>query len=248
MKLLVDIGNTRIKWATEINSVLGLQGAFQYRYTELSELFDEHWKSAPLPEQVLVSCVAGEDVRDALTGWVAETWNVKTRTAKVERCACGVTNGYHDIEQLGVDRWLAVIAAWNRFKSPLCVADCGTAITIDGINSDGQHQGGLIIPGLAMMQGALNRETCGIEVENTNGIALEFGRDTQTGISNGCSFAAVALIDRVVKKMHAEMGDELTYVITGGAAQQFSPFLANNFLIEPQLVLYGLSRLFRGQP
>jgi type III pantothenate kinase len=248
LNLLVDIGNTRIKWAVENKSSLEPQGAFRYRQAGLTDLLNEHWKSISLPERVLVSNVAGEDIRDSLSEWVINNWNVKIRVATVERFACGVTNAYHDVRQLGVDRWLAVIAAWNRFRTPACVIDCGTAITIDGITFEGIHLGGLIIPGLTMMQETLIKHTRGIDVDIDNQIKLEFGRDTQRGVSNGSSFAAVALIDRVVKKMHAEIGDDLKCVITGGAAQFLAPLLEDDFITDSQLVLHGLSTFFREQP
>jgi len=248
LNLLIDIGNTRIKWAVENNSTLESQGAFQYRRASLTDLLNEHWKSIPLPERVLVSNVAGEDIRDILSEWVNSHWQVIIRVATVERFACGVTNAYHDVKQLGVDRWLAVISAWDRFRAPACVIDCGTAITIDGIAFEGLHLGGLIIPGLTMMQETLIKNTRGIDVDIDNQIKLEFGRDTQRGVSDGCSFAAVALIDRVVKKMHAEMGDDLKCVITGGTAQFLASLLEGDFIIDSQLVLHGLSTFFRDQP
>jgi type III pantothenate kinase len=247
LNLLVDIGNTCIKWAVENKSTLAPQGVIQYRQADLSYLLNEHWKSIPLPEQVLVSSVAGEDIRDILSEWVINNWQVKIRFASVEHFACGVTNAYHDVSQLGVDRWLAVIAAWDRYRSPACIIDCGTAITIDGINFEGRHLGGLIIPGLTMMQEILTRNTRGIDVDIDDQIELEFGRDTQSGVSNGCSFAAVALIDRIVKKMHTEMGDGLKCVITGGAAQFLMPLLKDDFITDSHLVLHGLTTFFRDQ-
>ena len=248
MNLLVDIGNTCIKWAVENNTVLGPQKAFLYRQTKLPEQLNEHWKSIPLPGQVLVSNVAGKDIREVLTAWVKDRWNVETRIAEVEQFACGVTNAYHDVRQLGVDRWLAIIAAWNRFKSPVCVVDCGTAITIDGVAVDGIHLGGPIIPGLLMMQEALVRNTRGIDVKTGTDITPEFGKDTQKGVANGCCLAAVALIDRGVQNMHAETGSGLNCVITGGAARFVLPYLAADFISDPQLVLRGLSSLFRDKP
>jgi type III pantothenate kinase len=248
MNLLVDIGNTRIKWAVENKSVLETLGAFRYRQAGLTDLLDEYWRSLPLPERVLVSNVAGDDIRDILSEWVINNWKLNIRVATVERFACGVTNAYHDVNQLGVDRWLAVIAAWDRFKTSACVIDCGTAITIDGITFEGSHMGGLIIPGLAMMQETLIKNTLGIDVDIDSQTKLEFGRDTQSGVSNGCSFAAVALIDRVVKSMYAKTGDSLKCVITGGAAQFIIPLLETEFIIDTELVLHGLSTFFRDQP
>ena len=248
MNFLVDIGNTCIKWTLEGDAGQEPQRSFPYQQPVLAELLDEHWQSVPAPGKVLVSNVAGTEVRDILGTWVRDRWQAETRFAEVAPRSCGVTNAYQDARQLGIDRWLAMIAAWDRFKSPVCVVDCGTAMTIDAISAAGSHLGGLIIPGLMMMQEALIRNTRGIRVETSTDMNTDLGRDTQQGIANGCCLAAVALLERVMQDMNSEAKGDLHLVITGGAAEQLSPWLRVEFINDPQLVLRGLSRLFRDTP
>lgn len=248
MNLLVDIGNTCIKWTLEGDAGQEPQNSFPYRQLILSDLLDEQWQSIPAPGEVLVSNVAGGEVTDILGTWVRDRWQVKARFAEVERRSCGVTNAYHDAKQLGVDRWLAMIAAWERFGSPVCVVDCGTAMTIDGISGEGIHRGGLIVPGLMMMQEALIRNTRGIKAQTSRDMGTSLGLDTQQGIANGCCLASVALVERVMKDMNSETEGDLHLVITGGAAEHLSSHLQVDFINDPQLVLRGLSRLYRDTP
>ena len=150
----------------------------------------------------------------------------------------GIINGYDNPIKLGVDRWLALIAARAKIKDAVCVVDSGTAITIDILNAQGIHQGGLICPGLTLMQTALNNTTHLPFVEYPSSITQPIiAKDTENAIANGTLYAICSLIERVV----AEQSNITYLILTGGDAITLSQQLRCAFSIEPNLVLEGLA-------
>ena len=241
MKLLADIGNTRVKWACADNETLSGHGAFTYTRDALPGLLESHWRELARPEQVCLASVAAPAVAAQARGFVRAAWNLDARQAATERERAGLRNGYDDAAALGVDRWLAMLAAWSRYRKPLCVIDSGTALTVDIVLADGQHAGGFILPGLSLMAAALERETHGIRGDREPAPRLEFGRSTEACIGNGFAFALAGLLERCFGKTGEEQGAEPVTVITGGAAQLALPLLPGRPVHEPHLVLQGLN-------
>ena len=240
MNLLADIGNTRVKWACADAKTLFGHGAFTYTQDTLSELLRRNWGGLERPEQVCFASVAGAGVTARVHEFVRSAWELEARQAVAEKERGGLRNAYHDVAAMGVDRWLAMLAAWSRYKKPLCVIDSGTALTVDIILGNGQHVGGFILPGLSLMAAALARETHGISRQQEQDLELEYGRSTAACISNGFAFAVAGLLDRCFSKTREEQGVELLSVITGGAAEQTLPLVPGRHIHEPHLVLQGL--------
>lgn len=237
--LLVDIGNSRIKWGWWSSGQLHPQGSISEHGPMLEGSLDQAWDKIPNPRRVVVANVGGPSIADRLSSWTRRQWAVVPEFARVEARAFGVQIGYEDPSQLGVDRWLALIAVWNRYKAPACIADCGTAVTIDALASYGEHLGGLIVPGLTLMRQVLIRHTHGIEV-NAAGEPQMLARNTQDGITAGSLYAVAACIDRVAFALRWRFGDDLRCVITGGDAENVLPLLTHPFERVPDLVLQGL--------
>lgn len=240
MKLLADIGNSRVKWAWADNSTLRSHGAFSYTPGAFSELLERNWQALERPGQVCVASVANAGVTARFCEYVRSTWNLDVQQAVTERERAGLRNAYDKVEAMGVDRWLVMLAAWSRYKKPLCIIDCGTAITVDVILADGQHGGGFILPGLFLATSALARDTHGIRRYQEQGLQLEFGHSTAACIGNGFAFALVGLLERCFEKIRKEQGVELLSVITGGDAEQVLPLLPGHPVHAPHLVLQGL--------
>ena len=243
MSLLVDVGNSRIKWANSNNLTIDNHGSFTLKQLSLGESLDSHWQQIKNPKHVWISNVAGKDIAHTLSDFIKHKWGINPVFAKVQRERSGVVNGYEDANQLGIDRWLAIVAAWNKYHAPTCIVDCGTAITIDGISQSGRHIGGLIIPGIDLLLNTLNTATDGINTEAVYTPKLEFGFSTSVCTVNGAGFAVVSLIDKVVEKMQSEQANEICCVITGGYAEKINYLLAHKFNEEPHLVLHGLCSL-----
>jgi len=138
--LLIDKGNTRLKWQLRRSGIVEASGA-EDKDVLLSAVFGG-LKSSDV-SGVYVASVAEEDFENKLSAWAIEhAFPVPFFINSVEE-ECGVVNGYDNPNQLGVDRWLAMIAAYNKFDENLCIVDVGTALTIDFVLKDGRHIGGL---------------------------------------------------------------------------------------------------------
>lgn len=246
MNLLIDIGNSRIKWCLHDNmeNKFVSVGAMSYDKPVLKELFCEHWNHLASPNRVLVSNVSGLDIAKKLDVWIKKVWQVNTEYVKSEAYSYGVGNAYLDTSKLGVDRWMAIVAAWHRYQryqEDICVVDCGTAMTIDGISKSGQHLGGLIIPGYAMMQKVLANNTSDINTVRTTSPSFNFSNSTEQAVNNGCCLAMLATIDRVVTSMKNGSNGQVRCIITGGNAELLIEDLTDKFEYDPNLVLHGLT-------
>lgn len=152
IKLLVDIGNSRVKWAFGTAAgFIALGEAMQDVREELRALLDAEYE----PGEIRVANVAGAEAGARVVVSLQERFGIAPILARSAVSGAGVRNGYVDPSQLGVDRWLAICAAFARYRTPVCVVDAGTATTIDIVDAGGEHRGGLILPGLTLMQSAL---------------------------------------------------------------------------------------------
>lgn len=246
--LLVDIGNTRIKWAMGSSGSLAYKGAMEHnKPRSFEQALRQHWRGLMAPQRVIVSSVGGEEAATALSQYCLVNWGKKPEFVSVTAEACGVYNGYSNPQQLGVDRWVAMIAAWDRFHAAACVVDCGTALTIDALSADGHHLGGLIAPGLALMRNALGSGTHALRGCETGEIRL-LATNTQDAIAAGSFFALAALIDSFVDKVQRRLGTAVRTIVTGGDAPYLLPSLSTHAILDPELVLHGLAVLSRSEP
>jgi type III pantothenate kinase len=257
MMLMVDMGNSSLKWATLNQNRLNPQQSKLYEKNSLDDVLLQAWLTLEVPWQgIWVSNVAGLSKADILTHWVKKHWGLEATFVKTSSNECGVKNGYDNPAQLGIDRWLALIGARHLVKGKLCVVDCGTAITVDVLSADGQHQGGLIIPGLVAMYRALLSDTYAVgysdktlpnvwdRVANTVQQSLFkekpfLAHDTNSGITLGALSAAVGLIEYVMNTLEKPK-DSFTTLLTGGSVPILRPFLQMPYQHVPDLVLQGL--------
>ncbi len=248
MILLVDAGNSRIKWACEVGGTLQA-GEPLRRSGDADD--DVHalslaWAPLPPPRRVLLASVLQPAFFAALSAYAQAHWSVTVEAAVVRPVACGVVNAYAEPQRLGVDRWLALLAARRTVAGAVCIVDCGTAITVDGMRADGVHIGGLILPGLALMRRMLGTGTAGIAAgvddvpESEEALPVCAG-DTRSAVLGGTLCMAVAGVDRAVAGMRAALGDDMRCLISGGDAGRLLPLLADTYIYEPELVLKGLA-------
>jgi type III pantothenate kinase len=233
--LLIDCGNSRIGWSHYDGDAItapksGLHGG------TLPRKITAQWPQQPA-RQVLIANVAGVGLQQQLESWFASHWDITPTFLQAQRQAHGVTNGYPQAESLGVDRWLALIGARSVASQPLCVVDCGTAVTIDLLDAGGVHHGGVITPGYGMMLTCLQQGTAiaGITSHGYSGQLL--GSSTAECIGSGAVNTIAALIDRV---MRAKPGHAL--LMTGGDAQRICPLLEHHADVIPDLLFRGMAR------
>jgi type III pantothenate kinase len=241
MKLLVDVGNSCVKWAYLENGELQRHGGILHDGYKLDEVLSSAWRGLPKPTAVAVSNVAGPMANHVINHLSQEYFGVTPSYMISSARAGGVTSGYSDPARLGADRWAALIGAFNRYGAPACVIDCGTAITLDALTREGKHLGGLIAPGIALMRHALVGATAQISDEEDEKDVDVFAHDTRAAVAGGALNAAVGLIERVSAQMVAELGSGAKRYITGGDATRLLPHLQEGYKLIPNLVLEGLA-------
>ncbi|MCP5424122.1 MAG: type III pantothenate kinase [Gammaproteobacteria bacterium] len=239
MILLVDVGNSRIKWVTWEQGRYTRRGDLFHGDTPLEQLGARLWRDLPLPMRVLIANVAGERMADALAEWVQSHWGAAVQFAVTEVANYGVQNAYSNPKQMGVDRWVAMIGARAQTKQACCIVDCGTAITIDALSSRGEHQGGVIFPGAHLMRQTLFRETRQIPISPQGRLAL-FGKSTQDCVWGGTLHAVAAAIEGITARMRTELESGAVCLLTGGGAETLQPYLQGDFQLSPDLIFNGL--------
>lgn len=243
MQLLVDIGNSRVKWARLDAQGFVAQGNAERPSQKFEQFAEDHWTNLAPPRRVVVSNVAGPAAAKALNTWVREHWQCEVSFIEAQRQAKGVRNSYVEHRRLGADRWAALVAVRQQCTSAAYIVDAGTALTIDVLAADGVHQGGLIIPGLGLMQRVLIDRAPGVRLgkaKEGRGANTLLARETSGAVYGGTLYAAVAVIDRVAHDVEAEVGGPLARIITGGDAPKLLPLLAGRFDFQEHLVLKGI--------
>lgn len=238
MILELDIGNTRIKWR--------LLDAMSGKHTELAfaqgqaDLF-EALLSIARPDMVRMSSVRGGEANDSIEQWVNKTWSLPVHIARVIKSCGGVQNQYRDQTRLGVDRWLAMLAAYQLAAGACVIIDSGTAFTIDVIDKNGLHLGGYITPGLQLMRNSLEQNTSIRLSVHKEPDTLALGNSTDSAVRNGTLAAQVSLINTVVTEVLQSESTVRVYFAGGDAELLAAKSKAHNFEIAPSLVLEGLA-------
>ena len=158
--------------------------------------------------------------------------------------ALGVQCAYRDHGRLGIDRWLALLAGWSLAAGPCVVVDAGTALTLDWVDRSGQHQGGLILPGLRLGIGALLQGTSNVLVDFDKLDQAEVlpGRNTTDAVYNGALFAQVATVEYALKQLQ-QQEPAAKLLITGGDGALVGRHLGCHYQFIEDLVFQGMRLL-----
>jgi type III pantothenate kinase len=244
MKLLIDLGNTRLKWALWDGTALRLGGAVAHA-AETPISFATLWKDINRPDAVWVASVAGKAVADSLADYLHGRFHLDAIFLRSTAAAAGVRNAYAQPENLGVDRFLGLIAAHAHAREPTVVVSCGTALTLDALSADGTHLGGLIAGSPELALAALRGATAQLGAAYA-GRVVEIADNTADAMESGTWLAAVALIERFVERAAHRFGSTPALVLSGGGAAQLAGLLTLPHRIDPELVLRGLACLADG--
>ena len=239
MRLLLDLGNTRLKWALREGAGWLAQGAVGWNEDVVLSLHDA-WRSLPVPADVCGASVVDAGREAQVAAVVAACFSRDTEWLRTPAEACGVRNAYPEPGRLGVDRFLAMVAAHADEAVSCVLAGVGTALTLDALTADGQHLGGLIAPGPQLMQQSLLGATSRIQVERP-GRVLEAADNTPDAVASGCWQATAALIERFVAHMAAPLGGSPVLILGGGDAEAVLPLLAVPARLTSDSVLRGLA-------
>jgi type III pantothenate kinase len=251
MLLLVDAGNTRVKWAlVDQRADLGNWNAFGALFHQDLDGLGAAWKEFAIT-RVLASNVAGLPVRERIERALLHA--VGIRPLPVEWFASsaergGVRNAYREPTQLGCDRFASAIGAHALFPDrALVVATCGTATTVDAVTPDGVFQGGMILPGLGLMATSLARNTAQLpQVGEPVAVPRIFADNTDDAIVSGCMSAQAGAIERAVHALMTEHGP-VHCVLSGGAGPMIAPHLSVLAESVDNLVLIGLHAVSRSE-
>lgn len=242
MKLLLDAGNTRIKWAALDEGRLADTGELRgdAPFGELAAAVGE-------PEAIWLASVRDDAFNAGLTDSVAAAWpGVPLHAAATRAREHGVTCAYEDPGQMGVDRWLALLAARQITAEPVCVVDAGSAVTLDAMDELGRHLGGLIMPGMAMARQMIHDRTARVRVAESFRHSW-WADNTSDALNNGAYWAIVSLVQRFLRETDRRLGTECHLLLTGGDAAAIMEAIDGRAWHEPQLVLQGLALVAEGE-
>jgi len=244
LTLLIDAGNSAIKWA--LSGLNGLSDTVSQSYPETitSDFFTKQWTSLDKPLKVIVSCVASEIVWQGIQNASHELWNIDVDKVTSLKQGFGLINAYEKADDLGSDRWCAMIGANQLAKSAFIVIDAGSAVTIDMVNESGKHMGGYITPGLNLMRQSLGLHTAQVNVEAAfnSRSSLALASSTTECVEAGIHLSVVKLIEAVYQQ-ESKQGKKLKCFLTGGSAALIAESLAFECVIAPDLVLRGLAKI-----
>ena len=235
--LELDVGNSRIKWRRM--SADRSETLSRGINLDEDEFFVEQGNYG-VPSRFLMGSVADKRLTKRISKWSETQWSISPLEAQVRRVCGGVKINYADVSRLGVDRWLAMLGAFDRSKGPCIVVDSGTAFTLDILNQDGVHLGGYILPGLRSMKESLTCKT-GVRLQaKALEPCLELGNSTDEAVINGGLAALVALIEKKIEELSKSGCDPKVY-LTGGDADFFVRQMDFPALeLDMDLVLDGL--------
>lgn len=235
MKLLLDIGNTRLKWALLESGQITAGPAVSHGGDPADALsrmdLDE-------PDSIAIASVTGPAHELGLTKVCLARWQRRPFFARSEAERAGLRNAYADPSRLGVDRWLALLGAWHRMRGACVVADAGTALTVDALDASGQHLGGIIAAGLQASEQAVLGATRFPVRDAPLPIHAGLGLDTEACVRQGAMLSVLGAIDRA-----AAIQPTAKRYLCGGDAAALAPLLAQEWELRPQLVLEGLAIL-----
>jgi len=257
--VVVDIGNTRIKWARADARRLREKEHAVHAGAEDEALAALRAALASSPvERIVVANVGGPSIAARLDALAREHLGVEPEYVATAAETLGVRCAYRDPSRLGVDRWVAVVAAHHAAAArpdgprPAVVINAGTAMTFDAVDARGRHLGGLILPGPRLAAEALARGTRGIgptppATTKPAGLKL-LGRSTEEGVGFAAMLAPAAAFDRAAAIIAKELGIPPVVYLAGGDAAALAPWLETEVQVEADLVLKGLALIAAETP
>jgi len=247
--LVIDIGNTRLKWGIYAHGApeaeLLAHGAVVLE--DIDTLWQREWRHLAAPTAMLGCVVAGDAIKrrveEQLANWkLTPCWLVSSARA------AGVSNGYEHPARLGADRWAAIIGARQRAcheraesPPPVLAVMVGTAVTVDAIDSQGHFLGGLILPGFGLMYRALESGTAGLKVPT--GEVQDFPRNTSDALMSGGTDAIAGAIERSLRRLRQHTGREPLLLMSGGAVSRLSHVEELPMQVVENLIFEGLLTL-----
>lgn len=236
-----DVGNTALKWRYRQDGELssGRQSSDEASILALFQRLQ--------PACLRVSSVAS-DAQNAVIQRCAERELLPCSFAVTTARFGNIENAYEQPSLMGVDRWLAMIAAARQFSGNLLVVDIGTALTVDVVRADGRHLGGYIFPGRRLMRESLLGGTGRIRYNSDEAPDTAFGKSTAECVENGAWLAMVSSIEAAWRRAEALLEGSVSVVLTGGDAPMLITLARQpSWVYAADLVLDGLTVVFESE-
>ena len=243
-KLLLDLGNSRLKWAIDDGIDLRVGEPVGHSEAGLGDL-STMLAAASGVESAWMSSTA-LSLSPSLIELIANQLGCETRVFVSPKEALGIRSAYDEPATLGSDRFLALVGARAQVAGAFLVADAGTALTLDMVDDSGQHLGGLIVPSPVLMRDALHRGTAGIRTGERVRVR-EFARNTDDAVWSGACLACVALIGHAYRHGAMGVGADVQLLLAGGSMPALEMHLSIPHRSMPHLVLEGLSQWARAE-
>ncbi|MEM7401065.1 MAG: type III pantothenate kinase [Pseudomonadota bacterium] len=244
MKLLIDLGNSRCKYA-----VMQQDGSMEYgiqNYSPFGKLYSVKSLCDKFgdTEGVIICSVLSEKMNNEIKTTLVEKDGRDVFFLQPNENSFGIDLKYNDPSTMGADRLAALISAHEKYLGNSCIIDCGTAVTVDFLNAKGVHQGGVILPGYKTMGKALLANTKIKIKQASEGFNL-LANSTEAAIYTGCVSAVVGGIEYVVNKSTSDYDAFEQIILTGGASEKVNEYFSKSFqelplLLDANLLLDGL--------
>ena len=238
MILAIDAGNSRVKWGWhDGDGWTSLATVSLIEFAAANHDINPFAATHENPERIVISNVAGEGVHQLLINWTS-IFETEPHWLHGEAERCGVTNCYERPEQLGPDRWAALVAARALHSGACLVVNAGTATTVDLLSAQGAFEGGVILPGIDLMRFVLHEHTGRLPLQE--GDYVRSPRNTVDAIETGCRHAQAGAVERMFRLL----GANAQCIVSGGGG----PALIEKLETVPcrfvdTLVLEGLARI-----
>ena len=233
--LQMDVGNSSAKWRLVQGGDVVVRG--KYLPGDAASR-DQLCANAAQPGQIWISSVASAQAETELTTLLVDKWGVQPWYARTAAETNGLISSYTDPTRMGVDRWLAMLAAREVVEGRLCVVDAGSALTIDIVGESGVHEGGYIIPGPELMERALLLDTDRVRFAEDATYELVPGTSTAQAVRHGIAVAQAGAVSMVLEQMNISPNQLL---ICGGGGDTLQSLLGGVGLQVPDLVFDGLA-------
>lgn len=247
-KLLIDAGNSSIKWSVLDNGKLSNSQSRVYNDVSpnrvIEEVLEMQLKATGIDTIVMVSVLGNSHLQ--IIEEFTTRLSLKFIHVKSAIQLAGVTNAYNEFHKLGADRLVAMIAAYHSNKGQASIiVDSGTATTIDAVDAQGQHLGGVILSGLDLCSSGLLKNTEMLAIFNAGKDKIEpnvFSTDTKQAIASGSLFGLAGAIENICTKMEDEINGTapIKMIICGGSAPKLLPYLSEKFQHHEDLIMQGL--------
>ena len=250
--LLIDAGNSSLKWAVlkKDGSLTTQEKVFYADKTPLQCFENLINKQSQQCNALLMVSVLGSDFAKNVEALTAKA-SMQFYSVKSQKKLAGLKNAYAEPHKLGADRFVAMIAAYHLGNKEACIViDAGTATTIDAIDANGQHLGGLILPGIQLCSSSLLENTALLPLWNKDDETFTpelFSKETSQAIASASVIGLAGAIESICSKMANELlvdsSQPIKRILCGGDAEAILPFMESDYEHQKDLLMIGLKTI-----